>query len=896
MFAVFKKNFISFFLNPSGFIYAFVLLCSAAAFLPDDFVNMNLANIAQLNRWFPLIMLFFVPTLTMGVWADERKFGTEELLLTAPISPAQILIGKYLAVSGVYGVSLIFSAVSNFAVLSFLGRPDSGLFLATYFGFFLTGLAMIALAMTASFLTSQLTVAYIGGALINVVPIALQWSDAAPIPPAAAAFFKRASFANFFEPFGRGSAALSGILYYLFITALALGVCYILLRRRYGAAYRSAADAAHLLFRFAAASVLAVSTVGLIRQHDFRSDWTAEKLGTLSPETLDLIDRWRSDWPVVIDAYISPNLPPECERTKMDMIAVLDEIKNRLKGRAFLTVHETEPNTLAAYKLEQQYDLRPKKVVFDQRGQVRESEVFLTAIFRSGPRTSVIAFLHRGLSAEYELVVALRNVGQHQRKKIGVLNTDASLFGRFDRFGDPITRPWPIIEELSRQYTVTSLDASEPIDPKVCDVVLAVQPSTLDENGMTNFIRLVRSGKPTLIFEDPWPLFVADSLAGTKVPKRPKMSGGSILKGQIDPLWSLLGIFFETDILWKNYNPYPKLAGLSEEFLFIDARPIRRGDDEKSDTKQHIEAFDSNDPATAGLSHLLFPFTGFFVPDPSSGTDVRPMIRTSAGGISPTADILSLGIRSRSRRRVDREGVYTLAARITGDIPRMFRRPEEKPTPKLNVILTADVDWITPGFFTLREMGTDARSGVLLDFDNVTFLLNAVDTLAAVQREENSAAPSESDGEGRSLIALRGRRARHRTLTTIEEATQKIRDLAASEQIAVMKDFERECQEEEAKLNQKIAEWTNRGDLKSDSPELAAAASAMQQRLTRLFDEKKEQYNRQVEESRRRVDESVRQIQGRYKFYAVLIPPLFPIFIGFLILSCRFYHQRKERR
>ena len=158
--AVFKRNFVSYFSNPTGyvFIWVFVLLSSAAAFWPNEFFNANLANLNQLSWgfefWgykfgFPVIMLVFVPAITMGIWADERRQGTDELLLTIPASDFQIVLAKYLAAVAIYSVSLLFSLVCSFAVLRWLGNPDVGLFLGTYFGYWMIGLAMLAVGMVA---------------------------------------------------------------------------------------------------------------------------------------------------------------------------------------------------------------------------------------------------------------------------------------------------------------------------------------------------------------------------------------------------------------------------------------------------------------------------------------------------------------------------------------------------------------------------------------------------------------------------------------------------------------------------------------------------------------------------------------------------------------------------
>ena len=81
LYSVFKRNFVGYLSNPTGYVFicVFVLLSSIAAFLPDDFFNANLANLDQLNRWFPLVMLAFIPAIAMGIWVGTILDAKEEL-------------------------------------------------------------------------------------------------------------------------------------------------------------------------------------------------------------------------------------------------------------------------------------------------------------------------------------------------------------------------------------------------------------------------------------------------------------------------------------------------------------------------------------------------------------------------------------------------------------------------------------------------------------------------------------------------------------------------------------------------------------------------------------------------------------------------------------------------
>ncbi len=236
--AVFKRNLVSYFSNPTGYVFIclFVFLSAVAAFFPDEFFNANLANLDQLNKWFPFIMLFFVPAITMSIWADEVRQGTDELLLTMPATDFDIVLGKYLAAVTIYTVSLLISGVSNGIVLSFLGKPDLGLYVCTHIGYWLLGLAMLAVGMVASFLTRNLTVAYVLGAVFNAPLAFMSLFDVIPgVSREAAGAVRTWSFGGQCGVFGHGILSLSACVYFLAVAAIMLYLCMILLGRRHWA-------------------------------------------------------------------------------------------------------------------------------------------------------------------------------------------------------------------------------------------------------------------------------------------------------------------------------------------------------------------------------------------------------------------------------------------------------------------------------------------------------------------------------------------------------------------------------------------------------------------------------------------------------------------------------------
>lgn len=164
--AIARRELGSYLGNPAGYVFLtlFIAATGAGAFLQAGFFARNLADLALLNKVMPAILMLFVPAVTMNVWAEERRRGTDELLMTMPVRDLEVVLGKYLGALGVYSFGLAF-ALAHVLVLAWLGDPDVGLMVSTYLGYWLVGVAFVAIGLLASMFSSNATVAFILGAV-----------------------------------------------------------------------------------------------------------------------------------------------------------------------------------------------------------------------------------------------------------------------------------------------------------------------------------------------------------------------------------------------------------------------------------------------------------------------------------------------------------------------------------------------------------------------------------------------------------------------------------------------------------------------------------------------------------------------------------------------------------
>jgi ABC-2 type transport system permease protein len=172
-----------------------------------------------------VILLFMMPMLTMGLFSEEKKRGTIELLLTAPLTDVQVVLGKFFGAAAFYLIMLV-STWIPMAVLYLYGSPASGPILAAYLGLLLYGMAILAIGLFISTLTeNQIVAAVLSFGTILVlwlVDAVAQRADS----PTTKGVFTYLSILNHLDDFLKGVLATSHIIFYVSLMLMALFLTY----------------------------------------------------------------------------------------------------------------------------------------------------------------------------------------------------------------------------------------------------------------------------------------------------------------------------------------------------------------------------------------------------------------------------------------------------------------------------------------------------------------------------------------------------------------------------------------------------------------------------------------------------------------------------------------------
>ncbi len=932
--AVFWRNLSSYFSGVLGylFIVVFVVACSVTAFSPRFFTN-NLATLDLLSLSFPMLLLFIVPAVTMTSWAEERRQGTDELLFTLPATDFEILLGKYLSMLAVYTIALAFSGFNLF-VLEVWADPDRGLLFTTYVGYWLAGGALLAAGMFASVLTNSMTVAFVLGVVVCIVPVfgdKLAYFSVEAVPyawvlglaliatavaiqfllttPNRASIFSLAGVGGFlclsslvwfavkvsggkfqfapadFAPFGLGEQlrdfglgliTLSSLVYFVSLTSFLLYLNSILIGKRHWSGGR---DGATMGMQFVVRSVslavalvsLNVLVVKLSEAFPLNVDVTTEQLYTLSPSTRDLIKKISKERPVKIQAFISADVPREQVMVQTRLKGLLRQYDRA--GGSLLDVRfvDVAPFTPEAEEA-RLLGVLPMMVFTDEDGRRGTQEVFMGVVVSSPVDEVVVPVFEAGTPIEYELTRSIRTVANETRLTVGMLTTDAKVGGGFDMQSFRQSPEWRIQTELKKQYKVEQVPADAPIDEKKYDVLMAVWPSSLNPQQLQNLVTYVKNGKPTLIFEDPLPYFDGQ---GQNAPRLPKPRAGGMFGGMNQPPEPKADDGKLTSLL-----RVLEIAWDNGQVVFdlagVNLHPEFAGQISPelvfvSPKAGNPSAIHPTSPVTSGLQEILAFFPGEIQQRKGSDLKFDALLRTRGERKSGVLQWEEI---------TKPGGMFGAGIEIQQDPPRALTEDAYTIAAHITGKDTKDhkglkVIFVADADIISNQLFALEASQQLqnLRIDNIKFVLNCVDVLA---------------GET-SYIDLRKRRAQLRNLTVIQEVSNKLREDQTKERGLAESEAKEQFEKAQKRLDDAVAEIEK--DTSLSPIQRAQKIQIVRETEQRKSDVARATIEREKRQKMERIEaktkRQIRAYEDQIRWWCIVLPPIPAVILGIIVLSSR---------
>jgi ABC-2 type transport system permease protein len=225
---IFKRELSGYFATPVAYVFLIIFLILSGVFTWQlgRYYDAGQADLRAFFQFHPWLYLALIPALSMRLWAEERRSGTIELLMTLPISTANAVIGKFLAAWVFTGVVLLLTA-TNWLSVNYLGDPDNGVIAASYLGSFLMAGAFLAVGSALSSLTKNQISAFVLTFSVSLLFVLAGFpavTDAVSgwAPGWLTESVRNLSFLTHFDAITRGVVDARDALYFLSLIALAL--------------------------------------------------------------------------------------------------------------------------------------------------------------------------------------------------------------------------------------------------------------------------------------------------------------------------------------------------------------------------------------------------------------------------------------------------------------------------------------------------------------------------------------------------------------------------------------------------------------------------------------------------------------------------------------------------
>ena len=755
---VFGREFKSYFDSPVAYVFlvAFLVLAGFLTFGVAMLYERRQADLTPFFFWHPWVYLLLVPAATMGSWAEERRNGTIELLLTLPVTLTQALVGKFLAAWAFIGIglALTFPVV---ATTAWLGAPDWGAVFCGYLGSFLLAGAATAIGVFASSLSRSQVIGFVAALAITfamlligfdpVVNAVANWG----VPSAVVNAVASCSLMSHFESLRRGVIDFADIGYYVAVIVFMLAAAHAVTDGQKNGKQKGALGLVLLAAVLGAANLILASM-------SLRIDLTAEGLYTLSKGSKAVLGKL--DENVTLKFYFSSSSAetPMAVKTYANQVqSLLKEYELAGNGNIVLEAYDPKPDS-DAEEWAQRYGIEPQNMTpFGQ-------PVYFGLVAVCGDREETLArFSQRTESTlEYDVTRLVTRVAWPERPVLGLMTSLQGVMGQQPNQmmmmqGQRPQPGWAAFTELSKDYEVREISpTAESIDSDVKALVV-LHAKDLSEKTLFAIDQFVIKGGRLIACVDPFSVMDMLSSRQQQNPMMMQMGGqdGPSTLGKLFDAW---GVSFDTSKLVADLAAATKLGagnGRAEEnpaFLSLTSGNM-----------------DDGDIVVSGLTQVMLPFSGALSFAKTDGLEFEPLMTTSSDSacmIDRMGAQFGMGAMMKDLRP---DGVKrTLAARLSGTFKTAFPKgpdwkegstnaiPEVVASGKGAVVIFADSDFLADNF-CVQTMNTIFGPIAQPINDNLVLFSNIIEQYAG--REE--------------LIGVRSRGPSNRPFVKVNELEAK---------------------------------------------------------------------------------------------------------------------------
>ena len=694
-------------LSTAIFLAGLLFFLSVCIFLVGDFLDTNLATLSLQWQFLPWISAVFLPALAMRSF-QGKNLGDIGLILSYPIPAYSTVLGKWLA-----GLMLIVCALvltfPFFITVTSIGTPDFGILASGYLGAFLALSLLYSIALLSSAICKEEVSSFLlGSSLIFVLLFtdvnALQTSLVPEWLKHVSHYLFLMSPKHWMDELSTGQIGLSAILYFILLTSLVLSLTCQQMRGYYSSSTHPFAPPILGVVGLLFSAAFVGGAARVIENFDLNVDVTEHKEYTFKPGTLEIAKN--SPGNTQITLYVNEDkslIPPQIVQHIDRVSRAISNLTNQSKGRINTKSVLLQPDTDFAEAAE----LAGIRKIPMSSGD----SLYFGAVFTSGDKHLVTSYfdVNRAASLEYDLALQLSNLSRNKTPQIGILSSVLKPANA--------ETPHPglsVLEELKSQYDVSIVPYFSDGLTEAYDVLIIFDAPVIRKETLRDIDLHIQSGKGAIIMLDPFQRMNSANAA---------LSIKSSEGGQINSIGDLLksyGLHFSNDQVVGDFKSAAIVeSSTGRNFSYPYWLQIK----DENISKEHI--------VSDKLKELLFAEAGFFEIN-KKNIKTQPIVLTSdETNLQKKRDVREKSTETLATEfQITNKKRKVIALHLTGQLDSPFvPTKNEIIKPISSVFAVADVDWIYNGFSLAdARMGDRVFSRPIND--NHKLFLNMVEYIA----------------------------------------------------------------------------------------------------------------------------------------------------------------------